>query len=145
MKKLLFALLFSFVSYGAMAQSAGSVTVRNYTGCWVYYSIMGGPGCSVNIVSNVIALAPGGSINYPSAASIPGFPPGGNNINAGNFYYKPPSCTNIQVWGVGIACTGMLASWTYLLYGANCAACANVTASWTPPATTGGTALYAFN
>lgn len=144
MKKLLFVLLLSFLSYGVMAQSAGSVQVRNYTNCWVYYSIMGGSGCGVSATSNLIALAPGGSIYYPNAASIPGFPPGAN-INAGNFYYKPLSCTNIPVWRVGIACTGMLGSYTYPLYGSTCTLCANVTASWGAPSSPGGTALYAFN
>jgi hypothetical protein len=144
MKKLLFALLFSFLSYGAMAQ-AGSLYVRNYTNCWVYYIVMGGSGCNVNVDGSFIALAPGGTVFYPNAASVPGFPAGPNFINAARPYDKPTSCTGISVWRVGEICTGMLQSWTYRVYSPSCLLCNTITASWTVAPMVGGTAQLAFN
>lgn len=144
MKKLLFALLLSFLSYGAMAQ-AGSLYVRNYTNCWVYFIVMGGSGCNTNVDGNLTALAPGGTIYYPNAASIPGFPAGPNAINAARFYDKPTGCPNISVWRVGELCTGMLQSWVYRVYNSTCLLCNTVTVSWNPPPMPGGAALLAFN
>jgi hypothetical protein len=144
MKKLLFALLLSFISYGAMAQ-AGSLYVRNYTNCWVYFVVMGGSGCGTNVDGTLTALAPLGTIYYPNAASIPGFPAGPNAINGARTYDKPTGCPNIGVWRVGELCTGMLQAWTYRVYTSTCSLCTTVTASWNPPAMVGGAALLAFN
>lgn len=146
MKHAFLLLLISIFAYRAMGQ-AGSLTVQNNTSCWVYYRIQGGPVCPSYIVSgNVISLAPGGVVNYPNSAAIPGFPAGplyllGNAL----VYDKPAACVPSAPWRIGEPCTGMNSSYKYPIYRPNCAGCLpSITAQWIPAPAPGGLATLIF-
>lgn len=146
MKYLLSIVLLSCFSYGARAQAV-ALQVRNNSGCWAYYFVMGGPGCGISVYSNMLAIAPGTTVTYSSPAAVPGFPAGVPNIVGAGLNNKSVSCSGYAVARVGEACTGMNPSSTpYLVSDPNtCAPCGNVTATWIPGSAGGGMARLIIN
>jgi len=145
MKYLFSLLLLSCLSFGAMAQ-AGSLQVRNNSGCWAHYFVMGGPGCSLSVFGTVVSIAPGATVTYTSPSMVPGFPGGVPFILGAGLNNKSTTCSGFAVGRVGEACTGMLPAWgPYASFTPNCAPCGNINATWVPAPGVGGMARLIFN
>lgn len=100
MKKMLTLLLmcFGMLAFQAKAQYP-SVTVKNATGCDVYYLLYGSKkgSCSIVAKSGTLFIAAGATVTFanPTVVPIPGLTPSDNIIGAVVYNKNPNLCADI--------------------------------------------------
>jgi hypothetical protein len=145
MKNLLLA-LFLFISSQSYSQVL-KLDVKNSGNCTRYFTIVCSvigttPTCTIGAVSTVIAIPPGGAINY-GPGTVPGVT-GYRHILAVNILHGPPAC------GLGSTTIGDTGcSYTTSASGVpnatpGCQNCPSTNAAWTPLVIPNGSARVDF-